>query len=123
MSTEKEEVTLPVSPVCLSFDGVEVDSRDSRDGASLVGELGVSRDSASIVPESEVSGDSSDSVRSGYIPVEVGELKFTLEVGEIMGLTCDGQVGQLKEVMGKLVDEKQGRGMGGERGSQVFNEL
>jgi hypothetical protein len=123
MSTEKEEVTLPVSPVCLSFDGVEVDSRDSRDGASLVGELDVSRDSASIVPESEVSGDSSDSVRSGYIPVEAGELKFTLEVGEIMGLTCDGQVGQLKEVMGKLVDEKQGRGMGGERGSQVFNEL
>jgi hypothetical protein len=38
-------------------------------------------------------------------------------------MTCDGQVGQLKEVMGKLVVEKHGRGIGGERGSQVLNEL
>jgi hypothetical protein len=122
-STEKLEVTLPVSPVRLSFDGVEVDSCDSGDGALSVGELGASLDSAVIVPESEVSGASSESGKSGSNPVEDEELNFNLEVGGIMGLTCDGQVGQLKEVMGKLVAEKKGRGLGGERGCQVFNEL
>jgi transcriptional regulator with AAA-type ATPase domain len=38
-------------------------------------------------------------------------------------MTCDGNVGQLKEVMGKLVAEKQGRGLEVERGSQVINEF
>jgi hypothetical protein len=122
-STDKLAVTLPVAPVCLSFDGVEVDSCDSGDGASSVGELGASLDSAVIVPESEVNGASSDSGKSGSNPVEAEELNFTLEVGGITGMTCDGKVGQLKEVMGKLVAEKQGRGMGGVRGSQAFNEL
>jgi hypothetical protein len=53
---------------------------------------------------------------------EAEELKLTLEVGGIVGMTCDGQVGHLKEVLGQLVAEKHERGIGGERDSHVINE-
>jgi hypothetical protein len=114
--TEVRDVTVPISTVRL-------ETCDSGDDDSSMGDLGASLEIADMVPESEVSGASSDSGKSGSITVEAEELDFTLKVGGFTGMTCDGQVGQLKEVMGKLLAEKQGSGMGGERGSQVLNEL
>jgi hypothetical protein len=115
--------SLPVSPVRLSFEGVGVDSCDSGDVDSSEGKMDVPLVSADFVQESEAEVDSSTSRKSGASQMENEELHFTLDVGEIMGMTCDGKVGKLKEVMGKLVAEKQGRGLEVERGSQVFNEL
>jgi hypothetical protein len=45
-----------------------------------------------------------------------------LTVGEVAGLTCEGQPGLLKEFMGQIVVENLGRSSGGERGSHVINE-
>jgi hypothetical protein len=40
-----------------------------------------------------------------------------------MGMTCDGKVGQLNEVLRNLVAEKHGKGLGGEWGNQIINEF
>jgi hypothetical protein len=119
----ESSISLPVSPVRLSFEGVGVDSCDSGDVGSSEGKMDVPLDSADFVQESVAEVDSSTTSKSGANQMENEELHFTLGAGEIMGMTCDGKVGQLKEVMGKLVAEKQGRGLEVERGSQVFNEL
>ena len=58
----------------------------------------------------------------GAILVEDEKLEFALEVGEIVGMTCEGQTGLLKEFMGQLVAENLGRGTGGVGGNHVFNE-
>ena len=136
-----------ISPVWLNFDRVEEVPRDSGADSSsagilgttpnnletgpalgmgadssLVGILGATPNILEIVPESENGVDSSGKCMSRASSVEAEELKLALEVGEIVGLTCEGQVGQLKEVLGQLVAEKHGRGIGGEGGSHVINE-
>jgi hypothetical protein len=96
----------------------------SRIGAvfSSAGMLGSTPNSSEIVPESELGVDSLGMGSSGTSLGEVEELELALEVGGIVGMTCDGQVGHLKEVLGQLVAEKHGRDIGGERDSHVINE-
>jgi hypothetical protein len=119
----ESSISLSVSPMRLSFEGVGVDSCDSGDAGSSEGKMDVSLVSAEFVQESEAEVDSSTTSKLGASQMEDEELHFMLDVGGIMGMTYDGKVGQLKEVMGKLVAEKQGRGLGVERGIQIFNEL
>jgi hypothetical protein len=119
----ESSISLPVSPVRLSFEGADVDSCDSGGFGSSEGNMTVPLASAVGVQEAEVEVDLSTTSKLGVSQMENEELHFTLDVGEIMGMTCDGNVGQLKEVMGKLVAEKQGRGLEVERGSQVINEF
>jgi hypothetical protein len=119
----ESSISLPVSPVRLSFEGADVDSCGSGGVGSSEGNMDGPLVSAVGVQEPEAEVDSPTTSKLGASQMENEELHFTLDVGEIMGMTSDGKVGQLKEVMGKLVAEKQGRGLGIERGSQVFNEL
>jgi hypothetical protein len=134
-----------VSPVRLDFDGVGADLCDSKVISSAPEYLGAAMGSADVVPETvagedlpdqgaascsaefvseTVAGeDLSDSSKVVARPGEAGELNFTLHVGGIMGMTCDGQVEQLREVVGNLVAKKHGSGVAGERGSQVSYEL
>ena len=118
-------VTLFVSPVRLNFDGVEEESRESGANSSSAGILGTTPNSLEIVLELGIGGDSSlarilgvtsnnseivhESVNganssgmgmSGASSVEAEELKLALEVGGIVGLTCEGQIGHLQEVLG-----------------------
>jgi hypothetical protein len=111
-----------VSPMRLVFDGDEVEPYESGDVTSSAGILGATLNSEEIVPESRNGADSTGTGMSGVNLVEAEKLKLALEVGEIVGRTCEGQSGQLKEVIGKLVAENHGRGIGGERGSHVINE-
>jgi hypothetical protein len=37
-----------------------------------------------------------------------------LEVGEIVGMTCEGKPGHLRQVLGTLIAENLGSGIGGE---------
>ena len=53
---------------------------------------------------------------------EAEELKLAMEVGVIVGLSCEGQIGKLEEVLGQLVAEKPAKGIGGETGSHDLNE-
>ena len=111
-----------VSPVRLDFDGDDVDLCESGDVCSSAGTLGATQISEEVVPEM---GNGADSVGMGMFganPVEAEKLELALEVGEIVGMTCEGQTGQLKKVMGKLVAENHGRGIGGVGGNHVTNE-
>jgi hypothetical protein len=135
------------SPVRLNFDGGEEEPRKSgvdSSSAGILGEtpissesvpgsgtgavfssagiLGSTPNSSEIVPESEFGAESLGMGLFGASSGEAEELKLALEVGGIVGMTCDGQVGHLKEVLGQLVAKKHGRGIGGERDSHVINE-
>jgi hypothetical protein len=99
-----------------------VEPRESGDVPSSAGILGATPNSDEIVPESGNGAVSAGTGMSGANPVEAGKLNLALDVGEIVGMTCDGQPGQLKKVLGKIVAENHGRGIGGERGSHVINE-
>jgi hypothetical protein len=133
-----------VSPVRLTFDGVGADLGDTEVVASVSENLGAAMGITDVVPETVTGEDLSDqgavscsaefvsdtvagvdlSDSSKVVATgEAGELNFTLHVGGIMGMTCDGQVEQLREVVGNLVAEKHGSGVAGERGSQVSYEL
>jgi hypothetical protein len=132
-----------VSPVRLTFDGVGTELCDSEVESSATENLGAVMGSADFVPETVAGEDLSDqeaaSGSADFVPEtaagesvssksvarsgEAVDLNFTLHVGGIMGMTCDGKVEQLKEVVGNLVAEKHGRGVAGERGSQVSDEL
>jgi hypothetical protein len=114
--------TPSVSPVRLDFDGDEVESRELGDVPSSAGILGATSNSDEVVPESGDGADSAGTGMSGANPVVAEKLNHALEVGEVEGMTCEGQTDQLKEVLGKIVAENHGRGIGGERGSHVFNE-
>jgi hypothetical protein len=135
------------SPVRLNFDGGEEEPRKSgvdSSSAGILGETPISSESVPesgtgvifssagiqgstpnssvIVPELEFGADSLGMGSFRASSEEAEELKLTLEVGGIAGMTCDGQVGHLKEVLGQLVAEKHGKGIGGERDSHVINE-
>jgi hypothetical protein len=69
-----------------------------------------------------VEGSTSGSSMAGVDSVVAEKLDRALVVGEVAGLTCEGQTGLLKEFMGQIVVENLGRSSGGERGSHVINE-
>ena len=88
-------------------------------GGSLVDQVGVNlRDEVPLL-QSEVAGVSEDFEQDD----QGQELKFIWGVREIAGLSCDGQEGKLKAVLGQLVDNKQGKGVFSEAGDDcIFNE-
>jgi hypothetical protein len=90
--------------------------------SSSAGILGSTPNSSKIVLESEFGAVSLGLGSPGASSGEAEELKLALEVGGIVGMTCDGQVGHLKEVLGQLVAEKHGRDFGGARDNHVINE-
>ena len=95
---------------------------ESGDVCSSAGTLGATPNSEEVVPES---GNGVDSVGMGMFganPMEAKKLELALKVGEIVGMTCEGQTGQLNEVMGKLFAENRGRGTEGVGGNHVINE-
>jgi hypothetical protein len=69
-----------------------------------------------------VEGPISGSSMAGVDSVVAEKQDRALIVGEVAGLTCEGQPGLLKEFMGQIVVENLGRSSGGERGSHVINE-
>ena len=106
----------------LDFDGDEVEPCESGDVCSSAGTLGTTLNSEELVPKSRNGADSVGMGMFGANPVESEKLELALEVGEIVGMTCEGQTGQLKEVMQKLVAENHGRGAGDVGGNHVINE-
>jgi hypothetical protein len=111
-----------VSPVRLDFDGDDEVAGQPEDDTSPARTLGETHNSKVIVPESGIVADSAGLGMFGANPVEGEMLNLALKDGEIMGLTCEGKIGQLKEVLGSIIAENHGRGFGGERGSFVINE-
>jgi hypothetical protein len=84
--------------------------------------MDATQNSVGTVPELGNGVDTAGTGRSGTDPVEGEMLNLALEDGEIMGMTSDGQPGQLKEILGKIIAGDLGRGIGGERGNFVINE-
>jgi hypothetical protein len=103
------------SPVRLNFDGGEEEPRKSGVDSSSVGTLGeipissesmpgsgtgavfssvgllgLTPNSSEIMPESELGVDSLGMGSSGASSREAEELELALEVGGIVGMTCDG---------------------------------
>jgi hypothetical protein len=127
-----------VSPVRLSFEGDEEDTCVSGTVLSSAGNLAAPQDSSDFIPESvgvdsarisvDVGSESGSGEASagpglsGTISVAV-KRDHALLVGNVVGMTCDGQPGLLKEFMGKIVAENHSRGTGGERGSHDLNEF
>jgi hypothetical protein len=111
-----------VSPVRLDFDGDVEEVGQPGDDTSPAGTLGETQFSEVIVPEAGIVADSAGMDMSGAISVEGEMLNLALKDGVIMGMTCEGKFGQLKEVLGSIIAENHGRGFGGERGSFVINE-
>jgi hypothetical protein len=127
-----------VSPVRLSFEDDEVDTCVSVTALSSEGNMAVPQDSSEFIPESvgvdsalisvdavpdSGSGEASaGSGLSGTTPVAV-KRDHALLVGEVVGMTSDGQPGLLKEFLGKIIVENHCRGTGGERGSHDLNEF
>jgi hypothetical protein len=108
--------------VRLDFDGDDVVAGQSRDAPSSARTLGATQNSEDSMPELGIEVEPVGTGMSGANLVEREMLNLALEDGEIMGMTCKGQPGLLKEVLGKIIAEKHGRGIGGERGSYVINE-
>jgi hypothetical protein len=109
--------TSSVSSVPLDFDGVEVESHESEIAPPLVGSLDSASYSDEVVPESGSGAASAGSCLPGANPVVAEKLGNALVVGEVVGMTCDGQPGLLKEFLGSIVSENLGRGFRGERDS------
>ncbi|KAE8125075.1 hypothetical protein FH972_019912 [Carpinus fangiana] len=99
-------------PASLDFDGGVVESCKSGASRSPVGSLGATQFSGEVVPESRSEVDSAGDSLSGANPVEVEMLNLAMEDGEIMGMTCEGNSGQLKEMLGQIIAENHGRGVG-----------
>jgi hypothetical protein len=113
---------LPVSPVCLDFDGVGVVPSETVSVPPPAMPLDSALSSVEVVPES-VSGEVSAGLGSaGADSVVAEKLDRALDVGEVAGLTSDGQPGLLKEFLGQIVVNNHSRSAGGVRGSQVLNE-
>jgi hypothetical protein len=84
--------------------------------------VGSASNSAEVVPES-VSGEvSTGSSMAGVDSVVAEKVDRALVVGEVAGMTCEGQPGLLKEFLGQIVVVNLGRSSGDERGSHVTNE-
>jgi hypothetical protein len=115
--------TSSVSPLRLDFDGVEVDPHEPAFSSPSVRSLESAPYSDEVVPESGPGSASAGSSVPGVISVGAEKLDNALVVSEVVGMTCDGQPGLLKEFMGSIVAENLSRGVGGERGSQVLNEF
>jgi hypothetical protein len=81
---------LPVSPVCLDFDGVEVDPREAVSVPPPAMSLGSALPSVEIVPESVSGKVSAGSGMAGVDSVVAEKRDRALVVGEAAGLTCDG---------------------------------
>jgi hypothetical protein len=107
-----------------STDGLEIAETGEYEvvDCSSLETLGTYSHSAMVVSEIGSGAESSGMGRSKASPQKEEELKLTLEMGGTAGLSYEGQIGKLEEVLGQLVVEKQGRGIGGERGSHVINE-
>jgi hypothetical protein len=113
---------LPVSLVRLDFDGVGVDPCEAVSVPPSAMSLDSALSSVEVVPES-VSGEvSADLGLAGVDSVVAEKLDRALAVGEVAGLTCEGQPGLLKEFLGQIVVDNHSRSAGGVRGSQVLNE-
>jgi hypothetical protein len=70
------------------------------------GESASSSDSFSVIGSRVVSSDMERFRDSLHVDEE---LNFVMETGGVAGLSCEGQIGKLEEVLGQLVAEKQGR--------------
>jgi hypothetical protein len=116
-----------VSPVRLAFDGCDVASRESEFVPPSVVTLGSAPNSdevvgsapnsVEVVPESMTGEVSAGSGMAGVNSVVAEKLDRAMAVGEVAGLTSEGQPGLLKEFLGQIVVENHGR-----RGSHVINE-
>jgi hypothetical protein len=114
--------TSSVSPMRLDFDGVEVDSHEPDIAPPSVGSLDSAPYSDEVVPElgSGAASAGSRLPRANLVGAE--KLDNALVVGKVVGMTCDGQPGLLKEFLGQIVVNNHSRSAGGVRGSQVLNE-
>jgi hypothetical protein len=113
---------LPVSPVCLNLDRVEMDPREAVSILPSAMTLGSALFSIEVVPEFVYGEVSAGSGMAGVDSVVAEKLDRALAVGEVAGLTCEGQTGLLKEFLGQIVVDNHNRSAGGVRGSQVLNE-
>jgi hypothetical protein len=121
-----------VTPVRLTFDGCDEVHRESEfvsppvatlgSAPTSVEAVGSASNSVEVVPES-VSGEvSTGSSMAGVDLVVAERVDRALVVGEVAGMTSEGQPGLLKEFLGQIVVVNLGRSSGGERGSHVTNE-
>jgi hypothetical protein len=127
-----------VSPVRLSFEDDVVDTCVSVTALSSAGNLAAPQVSSEFIPDSggvdpalisvdavSDSGSGEASAGSGLSGTTLVAVKrdHALLVGEVVGMTSDGQPGLLKEFLGKIIVENHCRGTGGERGSHDLNEF